>query len=370
MGVLDLKYKTFGLDINDLSLKIIKLKKQHRGFALASFNEAEIAPGIIEDGVIKKEAALIKVIKLACDTIKGEKIKTKYVVASLPEEKSFLQVIQMPKMTEEELKVAVPFEAENYIPLPLDEVYLDYQIIPTVKDYLNYLEVLIVATPKKIVDSYVSCLKKADLTPIALEVESDAIARALVKKEINSPLLVLIDFGENNTNFIIFSGRSTRFTCSIPISSALLTKAIAESLKISFHEAEKMKIEYGLTGKKNSFKAEKVLRAVGPILEDLTAQIKKYLNFYREHSSYEYLLAEKKIDKILFCGGGSELKGLAEFMSRSLDIPVEMGNPLTNFLQKKSLPTGRQAKNIVKKDLISYTTAIGLALRQTDDNNL
>ena len=363
---LSLKEEAFGLDINDLSLKIVKLKKKRRGFALISFNEEKIPPNIIEDGVVKDEAALVKIIKHACKTVKGKKLKTKYVIASLPEEKSFLQVIQMPRMSEEELKLAVPLEAENYIPLPIDEVYLDFQVIPPIKDkdYFNHIEVLLVAMPKKIVDSYVSCLKKVGLIPIILEAESEAIARALIKKETNSSLSILIDFGENNTDFVVFSGSSVRFTGSIPISSQLLTKAISESLKINFGDAEKLKIEYGLTGKKNegSFKnAEKVPQIITPILEDLANQIKKYLDFYRDHSSYEYFLPDGKTEKILFCGGGAGLKGLTDFMTKKLETPVELGDPLINFLSKNP-------KNIIKKDLISFTTAIGLALRQLDNN--
>lgn len=361
---LSLKEEVFGLDINDLSLKIVKLTKKRKGFALTSFNEVKIAPGIVEEGVIKDEAALVKIIKSALSTIKGKKIKTRYVIASLPEEKSFLQVIQMPKMDEKELKLAVPLEAENYIPMPIDEVYLDFRVIPSIKDYFNHIEVLIVAIPQKIVNSYVSCFKKSGLTPMVLEVESEAIARALVKREAHSSLLVLVDFGEDNTVFVVFSGNSVRFTCSIPISSQLLTKAIAESLKIDFHEAEKLKIEYGLTGKKTSrpsSAAEKVSHIITPILEDLTGQIKKYLRFYRDHSSYEYLLPDGKTEKILLCGGGAELKGLADFMSKNLEIAVELGDPLVNFSSKKP-------KNITKKNPISLTTAIGLALRPLNSN--
>ncbi len=364
MKFLELKYEAFGLDINDSSLKLAKLKKRHGGFVLSSFNEAKIARGIIEDGVVKKEDALAKIIKYAYDTAKGKKIKTKYVVASLPEEKSFLQVIQMPKMTREELELAVPFEAENYIPMPISDVYLDFQVISPAKDYLNYLEVMIAAMPKKIVDSYVSCFKKAGLMPIILESESEAIIRALVEKETKSSFLILVDFGENNTNFIVFSGSSVRFTCSIPISSRMLTEAISESMKISFYEAEKLKIEHGLTNGKtsrSSTRAEKISQIMTPILEDLMKQIKKYISFYRDHSSYEYLLPDGKKEKILICGGGAELKGLADFMSKSLETQVELGGSLINYMIKKP-------KNLIKKDLISFTTAIGLALRQTDDN--
>lgn len=353
-----LKEEAFGLDINDLSLKIAKLEKSGKAFVLASFNEAKIAPDIMEGGVVKDEDALVKVIKSALSSVKGKKLKTKYIVASLPEEKSFLQVIQMPKMDEEELKLAVPLEAENYIPLPISEVYLDFQVISPIKDYLNHMEVLIVAIPKKIVDSYISCFKKAGLVPIILELESQSVARALVKKEVNSSPLILIDFGENNTDFIVFSGKSIRFTCSIPISSGLLTKALSESLKISLNEAEKLKIEYGLSGKKNHDKAQKVSQIITPILEDLAGQIKKYINFYRDHSSYEYLLPDGKLEKILICGGGADLKGLPEFMSEKLGTSVEPGDLLTNLSQKKS--------KIIKKNMAVYTTAIGLALKAVE----
>lgn len=360
---LSLTEDAFGLDMNDLSLKIVKLKKKRSGFVLTSYNEEKIAPGVIEGGIVKNESALIKNLISVFKKVKGKKIKTKNIIASLPEEKSFLQVIQMPKMSEEELKLAVPLEAENYIPMPIDDVYLDFKVISPIKKYLNRLDVLIVAMPKKIVDSYVSCFKKAGFLPIIIEPEAESIARALVKKETNSSLLILVDFGENDTDFIIFSGNSIRFTCSIPISSKLLTEKIAESLKIDFAEAEKLKIKYGLGGKKIDEKAEKILQIISPIIETLVSQVKKYINFYREHSSYEYLLENGKTEKILLCGGGSELKGLADFMSKSLEISVELGNPLANFISKKP-------KNIINNNLMSYTTAIGLALRQINNNDL
>lgn len=359
MGFLDLKYEAFGLDINDLSIKIIKLEKKGNGFFLSSFYEGKIPSGVIEDGVIKNELALVEVIKLACNNVEGKKLKTKYVVASLPEEKSFLQVIQMPKMDDQELELAVPLEAENYIPLPMNEVYLDFQVIPPTKDYFTHLEVLIDAMPKKIIDSYVSCFRKAGLIPIALEAESEAIARALIKKETNSSLIILIDFGENNTDFIVFSGNSVRFTASIQISSQSITKAIAEALKIDFYKAEKLKIDSGLIGNVNIDMAERVPEIIKPILDDLTEQIKKYINFYHDHSSFEYFSPEGNEEKILLCGGGSRLKGLIDFMSEKLGSKIELGDPLINISNKRN-------KNILNKDLTSSATAIGLALRKID----
>ena len=194
INFLTLKTETFGLDINDSSLKIIKLRRKRGFLQPVSYNEKKVKSGIIKDGIIQDEDGFVKIIKDAVATVKGEKLKTKYVIASLPEEKSFSQVIQMPKMKKGELKSAVLFEAENYIPLPIDRVYLDFQVIDPIVDHLDHLDVLIIAVEKTIVDSYISCLKQSGLVPIALEVETQAIARTLIKNETSSAPLALIDF--------------------------------------------------------------------------------------------------------------------------------------------------------------------------------
>ena len=355
---LPLTEEAFGLDINDLSVKVVMLRKRSKGFALVSYNDVKIPIGIIEEGVIKDEDALAKTIRLACSTAKGEKIKTKYAIVSLPEQKSFLQVIQMPKMSYEELETAVPIEAENYIPMPISDVYLDFQSISPIKNYFTNPEILIVAMPKKIIDSYVTCIKKAGLVPVVFEAESQAVSRALLQKESNPILSILIDFGETHTNFIIHSGHSVRFTSSIPISSKMLTQAISDSLSVSFAEAEKLKIENGLNGVDSN-----IAHIIKPILEDLISEVKRYIDFYQDHSSYEYMLADSKAEKILLCGGGSALKGLVDVMSEGLGVQVSLGDNLINLCIKKE-------KVIIKDNLPSFTTAVGLALRQINNGEL
>lgn len=376
MEFLTLKSEAFGLDISDLSLKIIKLKKKKNFLSLASFGEEEIKPGIIEEGEIKDEERLVEIIKGAIKKVKGLKLKTKEVIASLPEEKAFLQVIQLPKMPEEDLKSAVLYEAENYIPLPIEEVYLDSQIVKPLYDHLDHFDVLIAALSRKIVDSYLNCLKKAGLIVRALEIESLAIARALLKNEVSSRPVLLIDLGATRTSFIIFSGYSLRFTTSIPVSSQKFTEAIAKNLKIDFKKAEKLKIKYGLEmtpkvllqGEKDQnfkFKTmlvsdKKIFEILIPALTDLVEQIRKYLDYYQTHASHEHLAPDGKgVAKILLSGGGSNLKGLADFLSLELKIPVEIGNPWVNILPEplKEVPL------LPYEESLRYTTALGLALR-------
>ena len=341
-----------------MSLRIAKLRNKRGGSVLVSYNEVGIKPDIIKEGLIQNEKALIDIIKLAYSTVKGEKLSTKYAAISLPEEKSFSRVIQVPKMTEEELKLAVPLEAENHIPLTIDKVYLDFQTINSHKNNSSHLDLLINAIPKGIVDSYVSCFKGAGLIPCILEVEPQSIVRALVKSGEDILSTIFIDFGRTKTSFIIFSGDSIRFTSSISVSSEQLTAAISDKLGIGFEDAEELKIKYGLTKNKDEGYRD-IIKIMSPILNDLVDQIKKYIDFYYGHISHDYFSSDNKIEKIVLCGGGVNLKKLPDFISEKLRIPVEIGNPFTNIIMQES----KNTPVISWEKTLSFTTAFGLALR-------
>jgi type IV pilus assembly protein PilM len=275
----------------------------------------------------------------------------------------------MPLMSEEDLKSAILFEAENYIPLPVNEVYLDCEIVSSVHTASKNLDVLLAAIPKRIVDPYLRVLKKAGLKPIAFEIESLSIARALIKDQKTTQPVLIIDLGATRSSFVIFSGNSVRFTCSIPISGIHFTELIAKNLKVSFEKAEKLKIIHGLReglriklGEKTTLEKVKgkIFEALIPGLVDLVQQIKKYLDFYQAHA---YLAGPegKKIQKIILCGGGANLKGLDEFLELELKIPVEVGNPWINVGEVKNFP---------KENSLSFTTCNRLSLKRNMINLL
>lgn len=370
LDFLDLKPEAFGLDISDLSLKIIKLKKRGKFYGLASFGEERIKPGIIQGGEIKNKEKLAEVIKTAIKKVKGEKLKTRYVIASLPEEKSFLQIVKMPRMSEENLRSAVIYEAENYIPLPVQEVYLGSQVVAPASNHSDKFDVLLAALPKKIVDPYLFAFKEAGLQPKALEVESLSIARALIKNEFSASPILLIDLGETRTTFIVFAGNAPRFTSSIAVSSGSFNEIIARNLGVSLTEAERLKMKYGLEervefkikDKETEVKKEqgKIFEALVPALVDLIQQIRKYLEYYQTHASSEYSSFNGKgVAKIMLCGGGANLKGLSELLALELRTPVEIANPWVNIL-----PNGlKEVPGLSAERSAGYTTALGLALR-------
>jgi type IV pilus assembly protein PilM len=365
ISFLDLNPDAFGIDISDYAFKVAKLAKAGKFFKLVSWGETEIPRGLVVEGEIKDEDELAKIIKADMSKISGEKIRTKNVVASLPEKKLFLQVIQMPKMKKDDLEKAIYFEAENYIPFSIDEVYLDFQIIDPISQELDHFDVLLAASPKYIVDSYVSCLKKAGLRTVALEIESQSIIHSLIEKETTTYPVLTLDLGRESTKLVIFSGKAIRFTSTIPFASQEITDAIAKSFNISPQDAEAMKRTRGLTGpadknQKDDGLQEKICQVAIPLLEKMTSDVKRCINFYHTHSSHEHLSEQSPhIKKIIICGGGASLEGLAGFISSRLNTPVEVGNPWINITPKnlKNIPP------ITFGNSLALAEVLGLALR-------
>jgi type IV pilus assembly protein PilM len=358
LNALTLHPSVFGLDISDLSLKIVYLKCQGKGFKLQCFGTFPLAPGIVQRGEIKEKDALVSIIQKAVKSF-GTKLSTKQVIASLPEEQAFLQVMQLPRMKKEELEHAVRFEAENYVPHSIEKVYLDYQVVRPFHDHLDHTDVLLAALPRTMVDPYLEVLERSGLIPQALEIESLAISRALVPKETAATPLLLVDFGATRTSFVVFSGYSLRFTASIPVSSSQLTKSIARALKLTEEKAEELKINFGLQ-RQDAEQGKAVFEALVPPLSDLAEQIQRHLSYYESHTAHQHLGSnQQRIKKIILSGGGSNLRGFAKFLSKELESEVILGNPWVNIL-KTSL---KELPPLPFGDSLKYTAALGLALR-------
>ncbi len=346
----------FGLDLSDLSLKIAFLRRRKKELILESWGRKELAPGIIKKGKIQKKEELIKVIKRAVKEVGGKKLGTKYVICSLPEQHAFVRVIQLPKMKLTEAREAVKWEAEANIPMSIEEVYLDWQTVKPIASPSDHLDVLINAAPKDLVNDYVEAIRGAGLIPAALEVESMATARSLVKGGFSRKPVLIIDLGFTRTSFIIFFGRVLRFTTSALVSNQQMINAIAKSLKVREEEAKKLKFKIGLAKTK---KDDGVFNALLPSLNELVQAIQKYIVFYREHVVNHKHGLTGDISKIILCGGGANLKGLPQFLSLRLKIPVACGNPWVNILKSpiKEIP------ELSYKESLAFATALGLALR-------
>lgn len=338
--------EAFGLDISSSSFKIVQLDRQGDRYGVKCFTEAPIPKGLVINDSISDVSTFSYLYKQNVAKPQFGRLTTNNAIVSLPESKSFVRVIQIPRMSESEAQSAVPFEAESFIPLPIDQVYLDWQKIGETEDKMN---VLIVASPKEFVDKYLEVLEKAGITVLAIEVESQSCHRALIGKGRKDDTLI-VDISASRTSLIMVEGGSLQFTSTIPIAGNTFTESIARTLGISSIKAEAIKMKIGIA---NTAEYPNIKTALLPVLNNLSAEIKNILKFNREHAGHN-------INKILLCGGGAKTKNLVDFLALELSdqpgIAVELGNSWQSVKMEDRVPLG-------VTDALNYTTTIGLALR-------
>jgi len=345
--------KIFGLDLSDFSIKIMQLEKDGNTEKIRSYCSIDIPGGNIEDGKIVNKEVVASFIKEAIKKSGPKKIKTKKVICSIPESKAFLRRITIPEMEEHEVNEAIKWEMEANIPLPIDQVYFDWQKLKC-SDEKNKQEILTVAVSKEIIDDTVDVLEKAGLEVYGLEIESIATARSLINEDENKDVCqltasLIVDLGSQRTSFIIVGKGTPYFTSSIPFSSESINDAISKGLKLNKQEAEEAKVNHGI---ENSNNDNPIFSSIKYLLENLVNEIKGTMDFYEETTK-----EKTRIDRIILCGGGGNLRGSIPYLAKRLGKEVDLGDPWVNFKLGNNLPI------INKKDSVRYATVVGLAMR-------
>lgn len=343
----------FALDLSDRSIKVVKLARKRGELFLENFGEFNVEPGLMEDGAILEEGKLASTIQRAMNSLKKGPLHTLYAACSLPEQKTYLRVIQLPTMNEKEVANAVQWEVEANVPAPLNELYFDWQVIKPLANHTDHFDILISAAPRNLVDSYTQLLNKAGLTPFSFEPESIALARSLIKEGVAKRPILIMDLGRTRTSFLVYAGRGLRLSSSVKLSGAVITESIVKALKVSEEEAVRLKEEVGINPKEN----ESVYEAIIPALTDFKEQIQKYIEFYYKSSGHVHGSAAQ-IGKVLLVGGGARIMGFDKYLAVSLGIPVELANPWVNILN----PPLQETPELPFRESIRYSTALGLAL--------
>lgn len=335
---------SLGLDISEKRLRLIQLKKTRRKAQIVSFNEVNLPAGVMQNGKIIEAEKFIYCLKDLIKNARGQRVTTKQINACLPEPQTFIKLISISYPEEKNLVEEIINETQKHIPYALDKTYLDWQFI----NGNDKSKVLIAISPKEIVDNYQEILNKTDFILSTLEIEAVAICRSLLEfnKKIDDPLIIL-DLGANRTSLIIYQDQSILYSLSIDFSTEKLTTEIKNCLKISDEEAEKAKRLCGLDPQKSEGGVKKILMGT---VNKLAEHIREAKYFYHEHFS-----KEKTIKNVLLTGGGSLLPNLTNYLSEQCQLNITIADPLTNIVKSD--------KFAYPLDLQSYTTAIGLALR-------
>lgn len=339
----------FGLDLSFKSAKLAQINGETDGkYLLSNVGQGELDRPItdLKDENTKKAfAENIKVIRDSAG------ITTKKAVVSLPESTIFSKVIAVPDLPEEQLEKVIFFEARNHLPVPPEEVQLDYIPIAkkTLDDGRKIQQILLIAAPKTLVNTYLEVLASAGIEVLALETESLASARTMtLAGELKQGTLV-VDFGAQGIAVSVLKGKDMVFSQNISTGSDALTAAIAKDYNLDLRQAEQYKRTYGLL--ENQLEG-RIAKSIMPMMQIINNELNKTINFIRIN------LADFAPTEVVLTGDGALLPGLATFLSLNLGLPVRLFDPASALALSQSVQA-----DIEKYNLIGFTVAIGLALK-------
>ncbi len=334
----------FGLDIGSSSVKVMQLDHSGNLPRVTGYGAATYDSAAMKDGVIIDFKAVAKPIKdMFAHKIVGE-INTRRVALSIPSSKTFTRSINLPNIADDEIMQAVQLEAEQYIPVPVSDLYIDYTVAGRTEDGI---ELLAVAAPKKIVDSYMTLVELLGLEAIAIDANILAGGR-LYQQQVDADDIpsVLIDFGGTSADITIYD-KTVVVTSTIPGGGDAYTDLIAKQLNISHEEAQIVKTKYGISKSK---KQAEIVDALKPRLDTLAKEIRRMIRYHEERSA-----SKQKIEQIITMGGGANMPGLSEYLTDTMRMPVRMCNPWQHLDLGKLKPPDDREKSL-------YVTVTGLSL--------
>ncbi len=335
----------FALDIGYKSIKIMQVTKSSKKTKVIGFGVAKFDPSAIDNGILVKPELIAEALQQLIKSDLVGKITTRRVALAIPASRTYSHAAQLPNLSPKDIKDAVQTEAEQYIPHAIEDLYIDYEIT---KQTDSETQLLLVAAPKKLVDSYILFARLAGLEVAAIEPTINAGARLFARSSEGStiPPTILIDLGSLASDITIYD-RNIIVTGTAAGGGDNFTENIAQTLGVSHQEAHVIKVKYGLGVSK---KQKQILEAAGPVLDSLMKEVRRMIRYYEEHAA-----PNAKISQIITLGGGANMPGVSEYMTNKLRMPVRTCHPW-EYLDFGKLQPPSEA------DRSMYLTVAGLAL--------
>lgn len=347
----------FGLDIGNHSIKVCQVKWRGKKPLLTSLGSTTTPRGLIGSESEEHQKELAKHIRLAK---KDAGVKTDRVVVGLPESKIFTQLITIPKVEDQKLEELIHWEAKKYIPIPIDEVRVDWIFLgERTINQQPHLDVFLIAAPNNLIERYLQVLRFAKLEPVAIETESVATTRALwwphqmkVSKQLadNTPVLVL-DLGANSTDLSVVQSGALLFSQSLVTGSDALTEAIASDFGLEMQQAEEYKRNYGLD---ETQLEGKIAESIKPIMQVIISEVTKTIDFFK--SRFE----KSTPRRVLLVGDAAKLPGILIYIAGEIGIEASLADPFANIDISKSLKG-----KVSQSSAVGYCVSLGLALKSS-----
>jgi len=383
-----------GIDIGTDSVKMVELKKENNQPTLQTYGIAEESIDIVRD---TSAESLQKIVQIISHTLETSRITSRNAIAALPTFSVFSSILSLPSMPKKDLAQAVRWEAKKFVPMPLDEMILDWKLLKSLDELQqarekeqsvsdksdkpslqemqarvhagateeddfkpeekqsedskpkksSYLRVLITAAPKSLVSRYVEIFKQTGITLNSLETEAFALSRSLIGKQKGS--VMIVDIGSITTDIVIIEDGIPILNRSIDVGGKTLTDSIARSLHIDVSRAEQFKRDIGVDQESGSAIPRVMEQTMHPVLQEINYSHNLYIS-----------QTSQPVEKIVLTGGSAMLPGIADYLSRMTNINTYLGDPWARIRYAEEL------KPVLDEVGARLPVAIGLALRPLD----
>jgi len=369
-NLLQRRSEALGLEVGAANLKLVELSG--RGPQLRSFAIRPTPPGLLHDGLISDPNALAEEIR---ELVKEARTNKRAVVTALANEVTITRIIRIPRMDRKELEEAIRWEAERYIPFPIEEVVLDFDLLddPAELEEGEEMEVVIAAAKEETVIQLAESLMAAGLEPVVIDLKPFAGLRTLEPHLLPSeegeapPVTVYLEVGAESSSLVFLRGDRPLLVRTLRVAGRDFTQAIARAFGLELEQAEELKREYALAtlstedeealieleSPKDRPSPAEIYDAIRTILIDFTAEVRRSLDFFK--AQYE----EDNLDQAFIAGGGSKLKGLKGLLSDALGINFMEIDPWENI----KIDKGRFDIGHLQDLGPEFVVPVGLALR-------
>ncbi len=347
-----------GVDFGTSALKIVELSFKNQRSHLENYGW--VGFGYNENKGSAKVQSYEERIKAAGrQLIERMEPKSKAAYIAMPGFSGLITLIDFPEMRKEELEQAIAFEAKKYIPTPLEEVAISWDIVTKKNPSLllekagelnagpQRIQVLLVAAPKREVARYENLARGSGLEIKAIELETFSLVRSLVGDDLGC--FLIIDIGASACNIILVEKGIVRVNRNIDVGGDQITNIVAENMNISRQRAEDLKRQG------RDFLNSRESAIVLPALESVTGEAMRIIGAYQEKNK------EARMDGIILSGGTAGLKGITDYFTRVMGIKTIVGNPWKRVIFNEKLASA------VEKMGPSFSVALGLALRGVEE---
>jgi type IV pilus assembly protein PilM len=341
-----------GIDISSTCVKLLEISKNKDSYKIESYAVEPLPPNAVAEKNIQDVEAVGEAVKRA---VKRSGTRNKLVCLAVPGSAAITKKITMPSdLSEDELEMQIQLEADQYIPYPLEEVNLDFQVLGVSEKTPETIDVLLAASRSENVGARTAVAELAGLTAKEVGIEAYTIEDSFKLMSHQVPdygvdkTVAVIDVGATMTSLNVLHDGVLTYTREQPFGGKQLTEEIMRRYGLSYEDAGRVKKEGGLP---ENYEPEVLV----PFKETMSQQVGRFLQFY--YSATE----QENVDHIIMAGGCSAIPGIADIVEHNLGIPTSIANPFANVDLANRVP-----KNRLLNDSASLLIACGLAMRSVE----